>query len=345
MCDPGTKLKTRKPIVSREGKSGTEYSLYQSFDLENQQEADWVKLNRDISGKVAEILGKKDVKDFLKHDKVKSILPAVTPCFIYQKKSENEEGEEVFEEGSRPSCYFNFFEVNTDKWNFGTKVRIHGSTKDLPKEKWLRLLQNNTVEYTPFLSYLRISYVGGVFRLKVQLDSIIIHNFEKFERTSQMDNVQKQLGVSDEDRRRAAELEALLEMSAGEQRPATAKTNPVEDEGEQNHMNSTIEDFGNLKVYFERFIIPRLIKNTQNISFEKYIFFSLRWRFIIPILINQPPIITTMFADKVKKAREENELFLNEFINKPIRGVIDKFLHSNEKNYIRSLALYNRSYN
>lgn len=240
----GPKLKTRKPIVSREGKSGTEYSLYQSFDLENQQEDDWVKLNRDISGKVAEILGKKDVKDFLKHDKVKSILSAVTPCFIYQKKVENDAGEEVFEEGSRPSCYFNFFEVNTEKWNFGTKVRIHGSNKDLPKEKWLRLLQNNTVEYTPFLSYLRISYVGGVFRLKVQLDSIIIHNFEKFERTSQMDNVQKQLGVSDEDRRRAAELEALLEMSAGEQRPVTAKTERVvEDDDEQRHLNSTVEDW------------------------------------------------------------------------------------------------------
>jgi hypothetical protein len=239
----GPKLKTRRPLSSREGKSGTEYSLYQSFDLENQQEADWVRLNRDISAKVAETLGKKDVKDFIKHDKVKSILPAVTPCFIYQKKSENEEGEEVFEEGSRPSCYFNFFEVNTDKWNFGTKVRIHGSTKDLPKEKWLRLLQNNIVEYTPFLSYLRISYVGGVFRLKVQLDSIIIHNYEKYERTSQMDNVQKKLGVSDEDRRRAAELEALLEMSVGEQRSVTTKTNGVEDEDEQRHMNSTVEDW------------------------------------------------------------------------------------------------------
>lgn len=239
----GPKLKTRKPVVSREGKKGPEYSLYQSFDMENHQEAEWVKLNRDISGKISEALGKKEVKDFLKHDKVKSILSAVTPCFIYQKKSENEEGEEVFEEGSRPSCYFNFFEVVTDKWNFGTKVRIHGSTKDLPKDKWLRLLQNNTVEYTPFLSYLRISYVGGVFRLKVQLDSIIIHNFEKYERTSQMDNVQKSLGVSDEDRRRAAELEALLEMSVGEQRPVTAKTDNIEDEEERAHMNSTVEDW------------------------------------------------------------------------------------------------------
>jgi len=236
----GPKLKTRKPIVSREGKSGTEYSLYQSFNLDNQEESDWVNLNRQISAKVSDTLGKKEVKEFLKHDKVKSILPAVTPCFIYQKKFETDEGEEIFEEGSKPSCYFNFFEVNTDKWNFGTKVRIHGSNKDLPKDKWLRLLQNNTVEYTPFLSYLRISYVGGVFRLKVQLDSVIIHNFEKYERASQMDMVQRQLGVSEDDKRRAAELEALLEMASGESRPSS---NDVVEEEEGNHLNSTVEDW------------------------------------------------------------------------------------------------------
>lgn len=238
----GPKLRTRKPIVSRDGKSGTEYSLYQSFDIENQQEADWVKLNRDISGKISEVLGKKEVKDFLKHDKVKSIISSMTPCFIYQKKTENEEGEEVFEEGSRPSCYFNFFEVNTDKWNFGTKVRIHGSTKDLPKDKWLRLLQSNTVEYTPFLSYLRVSYVGGMFRLKVQLDSIIIHNFEKYERKSQMDNVQNGLGVSDEDRRRATELEALLEMSVSEPSHPIEKISSTNDD-EEAHAVTTVEDW------------------------------------------------------------------------------------------------------
>jgi hypothetical protein len=195
--------------------------------MESHDESEWVNLNRQVSAKVAETLGKKEVKDFLKHDKVKSILPAVTPCFIYQKKVETDDGEEVYEEGSKPSCYFNFFEVNTERWSFGTKVRIHGSNKDLPKEKWLRLLQNNTVEYTPLLSYLRISYVGGVFRLKVQLDSVIIHNFEKYEKASQMDAVQRQLGVSEEDRQRAAELEALLEMSSGESPVKTVLKNNV----------------------------------------------------------------------------------------------------------------------
>lgn len=50
-----------------------------------------------------------------------------------------------------------------------------------------------------------------------------------------------------------------------------------------------------------------------------------------------------MFADKVKKVREEYKHQVNETIIKPVREVINLYLSKNESSYVRSIALYNKA--
>jgi hypothetical protein len=207
-------MKTTRPLTTRDGRNGAkDYSLWQGYEMDNTENSRWVEVNRLISSKVVDELGEKDTKAWMKHDKLRSTLPSLVPCLIYQKTCENEDGQLVYEEGSKPSSFFNFFEATTKEGKtFGTRVRIHGSRTDLSKDKWVQLLSNNLVEYTPFISYQRVSYVGGNFRLITQLDTLIIHEVFPYERQTAVDRRQEQLGVSDEDIERAKRIERMLNM-------------------------------------------------------------------------------------------------------------------------------------
>lgn len=50
-----------------------------------------------------------------------------------------------------------------------------------------------------------------------------------------------------------------------------------------------------------------------------------------------------MFADKVKKIRDEYKFQVEESIIKPVREVINLYLSKNESSYVRSIALYNKA--
>lgn len=208
----GPKMKTNRPLTVRDGKGGVkDYSLFQGYDPEIPEHSEWVRVNRAITGKLVNELAEKEVKAWMKHTAMRSTLPSLVPCFIYQKTTENDAGEMVFEEGSKPSSYFNFFEAMTkDGKSFGTRVRVHGSRTDLTKQQWVKLLSENIVEYTPFVSYQRCSYVGGNFRLVTQLDMIIIHNVFPYERKTGADRRVERLGVTAEDEARARRIEAML---------------------------------------------------------------------------------------------------------------------------------------
>jgi hypothetical protein len=222
----GPRMKSTRPIASRDGRNGSkDYSIFQGYDLEIEEHARWVEINRQITGKIVNELGEKETKAWMKHDKLKSTLPSLVPCLIYQKTTENDDGQLVFEDGSKPSSYMNFFEATTKEGKtFGTRVRIHGSRTDLPKEKWVKLLSENTFEYTPYVSYQRVSYVGGNFRLVTQLDTIIIHEVTPYERQTAADKRQERLGVTQADIERAKRIEAMLSggsSSTGSETPVS----------------------------------------------------------------------------------------------------------------------------
>lgn len=215
----GPKMKTNKPLTVRDGKGGIkDYSLFQGYDLEVPEQAEWVRVNRAVTTKLVNELAEKEVKAWMKHTAMRSTLPSLVPCLIYQKTTENDEGQMVFEDGSKPSSYFNFFEAMTkDGKPFGTRVRIHGSRTDLTKAQWTKLLSENIVEYTPFVSYQRCSYVGGNFRLVTQLDMVIIHEVFPYERKTGADRRVERLGVTAEDEARARRIEAMLGGASVEQ--------------------------------------------------------------------------------------------------------------------------------
>jgi len=208
----GPRMKTTRPLTARDGKGGSkDYSLFQGYDLEVPEQAEWVRVNRAITSRLVNELAEKEVKAWMKHTAMRATLPSLVPCLIYQKTTENEDGEMVFEEGSKPSSYFNFFEAMTREGKpFGTRVRIHGSRTDLTKQQWVKLLSDNLVEYTPFVSYQRCSYVGNNFRLVTQLDMVVIHEVTPYERKTGADRRVERMGVTAEDEARAKRIEAML---------------------------------------------------------------------------------------------------------------------------------------
>jgi hypothetical protein len=220
----GPRMKTSKPIVSRDGKGGSkDYSLFQSYDTEVPEQEKWVNVNRTITGMLVDALADKDTKAWMKHTAMRSTLPSLVPCLIYQKTTEDDEGKMVFEEGSKPSSYFNFFEAMTREGKpFGTRVRIHGGRSDLSKQHWTKLLSENLVEYTPFVSYQRCSYVGGNFRLVTQLDMILIHEVYPYERKTGADLRMEKMGITAEDEARARRIEAMLSAGALQQSDQTS---------------------------------------------------------------------------------------------------------------------------
>jgi hypothetical protein len=208
----GPRMKTNRTITIRDGKGGSkDYSLFQGYDMDLPEHSEWVNVNRAITTRLINELAEKDVKAWMKHTAMRATLPSLVPCLIYQKTTENDEGEMVFEEGSKPSSYFNFFEAMTREGKpFGTRIRLHGSRTDLTKQQWIKLLSENVIEYTPFVSYQRCSYVGGNFRLVTQLDMLVIHEVYPYERKTGADRRVERMGVTAEDEARAKRIEAML---------------------------------------------------------------------------------------------------------------------------------------
>jgi hypothetical protein len=190
------------------------YSISQTYDLDNPEHMEWVKVNRDIKERLVTEWANKDVKTWSKHTVMRANLSSSVPSLIYQETEEDENGNAVLKEGSKPSSFFDCFEAITrDGKPFGTRVRIHGSRSDLPKEKWIKLLSENAIEYTPFISYQRSSLTGkDKFALKTQLDMIVIHEVTPFEGSSyaKTDKRTERLGVTAEDEARARRIEAML---------------------------------------------------------------------------------------------------------------------------------------
>lgn len=236
----GPRMKTTRPVTTRDGKGGSkDYSLFQSYDEEIPEQVEWVRINRAITNRLVNELADKDVKSWMKHTHMRSTLPSLVPCVIYQKTTENDDGEMVFEDGSKPSSYFNFFEAMTREGKpFGTRVRIHGSRTDLTKQQWVKLLSENTIEYTPFVSYQRCSFVGGNFRLVTQLDMIVVHEVSAYERKTGADRRVEKMGITAEDEARAKRIEAML--MGGDS--GTSADQSTESENTVSHVSGTHAD-------------------------------------------------------------------------------------------------------
>lgn len=237
----GPRMKTTRTVTVRDGKGGSkDYSLFQSYDEEVPEQVEWVRVNRSITNRLVNELADKDVKTWMKHTHMRSTLPSLVPCVIYQKTTENDDGEMVFEDGSKPSSYFNFFEAMTREGKpFGTRVRIHGSRTDLTKQQWVKLLSENTIEYTPFVSYQRCSFVGGNFRLVTQLDMIVVHEVFPYERKTGTDRRVERMGITAEDEARAKRIEAML-LGSGDS--GISAVQPAENETITSHVSGTHAD-------------------------------------------------------------------------------------------------------
>lgn len=204
-------------LTYRENKKTGErsYSMSQTYDPENPEHVEWVRVNRAIQERLVNEWANKDVKTWSKHTVMRNNMPSSVPCLIYQETVEDDEGNVAFKPDSKPSSFFDFFEAKTREGKtFGTRVRILGSRTDLPKEKWVKLLSENAVEYTPYVSYMRSSLTGkDKFALKTQLDMIVIHNVTPYEGKSNgggYDRRIEKLGVTAEDEARAKRIEAML---------------------------------------------------------------------------------------------------------------------------------------
>lgn len=215
---PEGKYIKKGSLTIRDGERGSQnYSIAQTYDLENPEHVEWVRVNRAIHERLVNEWADKDVKSWSKHSVMRSTLPTVVGSLIYQKTVEDDNGNMTYEEGSKPSSFFNLFEaVTRDGKPFGTRVRIYGSKTDLNKEQWLKLLSNNSVEYTPFISYQRSSMAAKNFSLKAQLDMIVIHDFTPFVPQQMSDKRMERMGVSAADEARAKKLEAMLMSSSND---------------------------------------------------------------------------------------------------------------------------------
>lgn len=213
---PEGKYVKKGSLTIRDGDKGTHnYSIAQTYDMENPEHVEWVRVNRAIHERLVNEWADKEVKAWSKHSVMRSTLPTVVGSLVYQKTVEDDNGNMIYEEGSKPSSFFNLFEAMTkDGKPFGTRVRILGSKTDLTKEQWLKLLTNNSVEYTPFISYQRSSMAAKNFSLKAQLDMIVIHDVTPFVPQQVSDKRMERMGVSAEDEARAKRLEAMLMSSS-----------------------------------------------------------------------------------------------------------------------------------
>ena len=219
------------------------YSISQTYDLENPEHVDWVQVNRTIQERLVNEWSNKEVKSWSKHTVTKNNMPNSVPCLIYQETEEDESGNVKFKEGSKPSCFFDFFEARTREGKiFGTRVRIHGSRTDLPKEKWIKLLSENAVEYTPYVSYMRSSLTGkDKFALKTQLDMIVIHDVTPFEGKTAggFDRRVERMGVTAEDEARAKRIEAML-SGGGDSSSAADDSNHHDDQRSGSPVDSAV---------------------------------------------------------------------------------------------------------
>lgn len=206
-------------VTYRENRNTQErsYSISQTYDMENPEHVEWVRVNREIKERLVNEWASKEVKNWSSHTVMRANVSSSVPCLIYQDVEEDESGNAVFKEGSKPSSFFDFFEAMTREGKpFGTRVRIHGSRSDLPSDKWVKLLSENAVEYTPFISYQRSSLTGkDKFALKTQLDMIVIHEVTPFESSFKIsDKRTERMGITAEDEARAKRIEAMLAVDS-----------------------------------------------------------------------------------------------------------------------------------
>lgn len=242
---PEGKYSKSGSLTIRENKKTGErsYSISQTYNVaENPELEEWVRVNRLIQERLVNEWSSKDVKTWSKHTVTKNNMSSSVPCLIYQATEEDESGNIRYTENSKPSCFFDLFEAKTREGKtFGTRVRIHGSRTDLPKEKWIELLSNNSVEYTPYVSYLRSSLTGkDKFALKTQLDMLVIHDVTPYEGNNNggFDKRIERMGVSAEDEARAKRIEAMLSMGT------SSHSSPATREEEQHSQVKHIETPG-----------------------------------------------------------------------------------------------------
>lgn len=203
------RLTTRQPVSMREGKNGEmEYSLFQKFNMMNPEENHWVENNRSIRQAIATEVMKPDVKKFIGHKFTKNDIVGNVRSLIYQEV--DEEGEYV--KDSSPSCFFNLFHKTLpDGKSFGTDFILSNGTV-IPRNSWIKILSTSMITYTVNLRYLRVTYAGQKFAVITQAHSVIIHDIHPIARESPAALIAKGMKISDEEKKRANEIEKMLSM-------------------------------------------------------------------------------------------------------------------------------------
>lgn len=203
-------MTTKKPIQARESKNGgMDYSIFQVFDLENEQEMKFVENCYAIKEYLATELVKPEVKKFTGHKIPNANVPGSVPCLIYREM--NDEGTD-FKEGSKPSCYFNLFQAtNSDGSTFGTEVVLMATGQKLSRNAWIKLLSSHTMKYQVCVRFMRLT-VSGTTKLALitQAHSVLIYDVMPMANESMAVRMAKSYKASDEEIARAKEIEKML---------------------------------------------------------------------------------------------------------------------------------------
>jgi hypothetical protein len=218
-------MQTKKPIQARESKNGDmDYSIFQLFDMANEEEKKFVDNCYAIKDYLAAELVKPEVKKFTGHKIPNANVAGSVPCLIYREM--NDEGTD-FKEGSKPSCFFNLFQArNTDGSTFGTDVVLMATGQKLSRPAWIKLLSTHTMKYQVCLRYMRLTISGTTkLALITQAHSVLIYDVFPIVSESMAVRMAKSYKAPDEEVTRAKEIEKMLSMDGipEENSRATAK--------------------------------------------------------------------------------------------------------------------------
>lgn len=207
-------MTTKKPIQSRESKNGDmDYSIFQVFDLANEEEKKFVDNCYAIKEYLATELVKPDVKKFTGHKIPNANVPGSVPCLIYREMDDDGAN---FKEGSKPSCYFNLFQAkNADGSTFGTEVVLMATGQKLSRNAWIKLLSTHTMKYQVCHRFMRLT-VSGTTKLALitQAHSVLIYDVMPITTESMAVRMAKSYKASDEEVARAKEIEKMLAMDS-----------------------------------------------------------------------------------------------------------------------------------
>lgn len=205
-------MTTKKPIQARESKNGDmDYSIFQLFDLANEEEKNFVDNCYAIKEFLAAELVKPEVKKFTGHKIPNANVLGSVPCLIYREM--NDEGTD-FKEGSKPSCFFNLFQArNMDGSTFGTDVVLMATGQKLSRPAWIKLLSTHTMKYQVCLRFMRLTISGTTkLALITQAHSVLIYDVFPIVAESMAVRMAKSYKASDEEVARAKEIEKMLAM-------------------------------------------------------------------------------------------------------------------------------------